>query len=189
MESIWSPSGVQPECVEECKVHPNHHNFVFLNFLVIYFFLIFWLQCVSYHIWKGAWTMQILLHHYQQEPSSCLFFFPCFMAIFTSVAILENAYRLCRQYLNIIKKSYIMSILFLLSFLDFLSIFSWITILGNGHGAYKQYPNIVNICLQHASSFLLIIPDFVVIFTLLTILGNSHRPCKQYTNIVNNGLH
>jgi hypothetical protein len=36
---------------------PNHHNLVFLNFLVIYFFLIFWLQCVSYHIWKCAQTM------------------------------------------------------------------------------------------------------------------------------------
>jgi hypothetical protein len=36
---------------------PNHQDLVFLNFLVIHFFLIFWLQCVSYHIWKCAQTM------------------------------------------------------------------------------------------------------------------------------------
>ena len=35
----------------------NHHDIVFLNFLVIDFFLIFWLQCHSYHIWKCAQTM------------------------------------------------------------------------------------------------------------------------------------
>ena len=40
-----------------CQDTPNHHHLVFLNCLVIHFFLIFWLQCVSYHIWKCAQTM------------------------------------------------------------------------------------------------------------------------------------
>ena len=35
----------------------NHHDIVSPNFLVIHFFLIFWLQCLSYHIWKYAQTM------------------------------------------------------------------------------------------------------------------------------------
>ena len=35
----------------------NHHDFAFLNFLAIHFFLIFWLHCVSYLIWKCAQTM------------------------------------------------------------------------------------------------------------------------------------
>ena len=35
----------------------NHHDIVFLNFLVIHFFQIFWLQCLSYCIWKYVQTM------------------------------------------------------------------------------------------------------------------------------------
>ena len=89
-------------CMDPDK--PNHHDLVFLNFLVIHFFLIFWLQYVSYHIWNCAQTMQILLHHCQQESPLCPFFCPCFMAKFTSVAILGNADRPCQQCLNIIKK-------------------------------------------------------------------------------------
>ena len=42
-------------CMDPDK--PNHHDLVFLNFLVIHFFLIFWLQSVSYHIWNCAQTM------------------------------------------------------------------------------------------------------------------------------------
>ena len=37
--------------------------------------LIFWLQCVSYHIWKCTQTMQTLLHHCQQW---CILFFLIF---------------------------------------------------------------------------------------------------------------
>ena len=81
----------------------KHHDIVSLDFLVIHFFL--FLQCLSYHISKCAQIMLTLLHHCQQLSLSCLSFFLHFLAIFTSVTILGNAHRLCKQCINIIKKT------------------------------------------------------------------------------------
>ena len=57
---------------------------------------------------------------------------------------------------TLLKRVYIMSILFLLIFSDFLIIFAWITILGNVHRLCKQYTNIVDNSLCHATPFFLI---------------------------------
>ena len=131
----------------------NHHDIIFLNCLVIHFFLILWLQCLTYYIWKCAQTMQTPLHHCQQQSLSCLSFFPHFLAIFTSVTILGNVHRLCKRCINIITKSLHHVYLFLLIFLDFLAIFTSITILGNAHRPCKQYINIVDSSLCHATRF------------------------------------
>ena len=78
---------------------------------------------------------------------------------------------------TLLKKVYIMSILFLLIFPDFLIIFELNTILGNVHRPCKQYTNIVDNGLHLSLHFFLIFPDFLTIFTLITILGNAHRLC------------
>ena len=87
-------------------------------------------------------------------------FFPHFMAIFKSVAILGNVHRPYKQCINIIKRVYITSIVFLLLFPD-LIIFAWITILGNVHRPCKQYTNIIENGLCHATPFF---PDLFLMF-------------------------
>ena len=117
-------------------------------------------------------TRVTLLHHCQQW---CLFFFPHFLAIFTSVTILGNLHRPCNQCIKIIKRVYIMSILFFLIFPDHFNIFAWLTILENAHRWCKQYTNIVEDGLCNAAPFF---SDVLGIFASITILGNVHRPCK-----------
>ena len=113
-------------------------------------------------------------------------FFPHFLAIFTSVTILGNVHRPCNQCIKIIKRVYIMSILFFLIFPDLFITFAWINILGNAHRWCKQYTNSFEDGLCDATPFF---SDVLGIFASITILGNVHRPCKQYLNLVNNSLH
>ena len=107
-------------------------------------------------------------------------FFPDFMAILASIAILGSAHRPCNQYPYIV----INSLHDVSSFSpDFLIIFASITILGNVNGVCKQCFNIINNNLHHVSLFF---PVFFssVFLIIINILENSHRPCKQYHNII-----
>ena len=129
----------------------NHHDIVFLNFLVIHSF------------WFSAYNILVTIFGNVHRPYRHYFiattvfimsiFFPHFLALFTSVTILGNVHRQCKQCINTIKRVYIMSILFLLIFPDLVMIFAWITILEDVHRPCKQYTNIVENGLCHATPF------------------------------------
>ena len=151
------------------------------------FFLIFAAPYSAPLFWFSGYNVLVTLYGNVHRPCRHYFiivnnslshvysFFPHFMAIFKSVVILGNAHRPYKQWINIIKGVYIMSILFLLSFPDFLVIFAWITTLGNAHRPCKQYPNIVDNSLHYVYSFS---PEFS--WFSCYICTNYHiRKCAQ----------
>ena len=115
------------------------------------------------------------------------YFFPHFLAIFTSLTILGNVHRPCKQCINIIKRVYIISSLFLLIFpvliitmhqhcwqwspsvSSFFPDFFWFSeyIYMNYHirkCAQTMYPLYLNMISKYTSC-LFFFPDFLLIFS------------------------
>jgi len=163
----------------------THRIIMILHFLNFWSYISFWFS--SYNVLVTIFgNVHRPCRHYSIIVNNGVYsVFPYFLAIFTSVTILGNVHRPCNQCIKIIKRFYIMSILFFLIFPDHFNIFAWITILGNAHRWCKQYTNIVEDGLCNAAPFF---SDVLGIFASITILGNMHRPCKQYLNLVNNSL-
>ena len=133
----------------------NCHDIVFLNFLIIYFFLIVWLQCLSYHIWTDHVDTNSSL-------STTVFIMSIVFFLLIWLYLQELPYwEMCTDHINnastLSKRVYNMSILCLLILFDLLMIFASVTILGNAHRPCKQYPNIVDNSLHHVYSFF---PEF-----------------------------
>ena len=149
--------------------------------ITILYFLTFW-SYISF--WFSSYNVLVTIfgnvhgpcrHYFIIVNNGVYSVFPHFLAIFTSVTILGNVHRPWDQCIKIIKKVYIMSILFFLIFPDLLIIFAWITMLGNGHRPCKQYTNIVEDGLCDTTPFF---SDVLGIFASITILGNMYRACK-----------
>ena len=153
----------------------THRIIMILHFLDFWSYISFW--CSSYNVLVTIFgnVHRPCKHYFIIVNNGIYFFFPHFLAIFTSVTILGNVHRPCNQCIKIIKRVYIMSILFFLIFPDLFIIFAWITILGNAHRWCIQYTNIVEDSLCEATPFF---SDVLGIFALITILGNVYRPCK-----------
>ena len=117
---------------------PNYHDFIFLNFLVIHFFLYNVLVAIFGNVHRPCRHHFIIIN---RVSILSILFFSCCMA---SVAILGNADKPVNNVSTLSKLSYIMSILFLLSFPNFPVSFQIITILGNAHTSCKQCTNIVD---------------------------------------------
>ena len=81
---------------------------------------------LSYHILKCAQTMHVDTTSPLSKTVSMMYILlvPHFLAIYTSVTILGNAHRPCKNASTLSKRVYIMSILFLLIVPDFLIIFA-----------------------------------------------------------------
>ena len=135
-----------------------------LYFLTFWSYISFWFS--GYNVLFTIFgNMHRPCRHYFIIVNNSLYhvysFFPHFLAIFTSVTILENVHRHVKNASTLSKRVHNMSILFLLIFPDFLIIFALITILQNVHKPCKQYTSIVDNGLYHATSFF---PDFFLMF-------------------------
>ena len=126
--------------------------------------------------------MLTLPQHYQQQSTSCLFYFclflPDLLAIVTLVAIFGNAHRPhehqhCQQQCLSV---YAFSLFFAS---DFVTIFALITIFGNAHRPYKLYSNIVNHSLNHVYSFF---PFSTLIFWLYLHYSPYLKMCTNHIN-------
>ena len=149
--------------------------------IMILYFLTFW-SYISF--WFSSYNVLVTIfgnvhrpcRHYSIIVNNGVYsVFPYFLAIFTSVTILGNVHRPCNQCIKIIKRFYIMSILFLLSFPDFLVIFLLITISGNAH---RPYINNTPALLTMIYICLFIFPDFSW-FSDYTSINYHIRKCAQ----------
>ena len=116
--------------------------------------------------------------------------FPGVLGIFTSIIILGNVHRPCKQFPNLVNTCLHHASSFsphLAWFSDYICVDYHIWKMCTDH--VNTTPTLLTTVYIMSILFLLSFSDFLVIFLLITMLGTAHRPCKQYTSIVDNDLH
>ena len=125
----------------------THRIIMILHFLDFWSYISFW--CSSYNVLVTIFgnVHRPCKHYFIIVNNGIYSFFPHFLAIFTSVTILGNVHRPCNQCIKIIKRVYIMSILFFLIFPDLFIIFAWITIF-----SYLSINYHIRKCVHHVNN-------------------------------------